>query len=214
LLNQASAQTATNPLAARRSHFAPRAKSVIYLHMIGAPSQLDLFDYKPALVRHDGQVCPEEMLRGRRFAFIGGQMTLAGTRFRFQRHGQSGQAISELLPHLAGVADELAVIRTLHTDEINHAPAQMFLHTGFGRGGRPSFGSWAVYGLGSENQDLPAFVVMLSGPAGGAGTSLWSTGFLPSVYQGIQFRSSGDAVLFLSNPKGHDDADRRRVLDT
>ena len=203
-----------NPLAARPPHFAPRARHVIYLHMIGAPSQLDLFDHKPKLVEHDGQACPAELLKGKRFAFIGGEMTLAGSQYRFQQHGESGQQISELLPHLATVADDITLLKGLHTDEINHAPAQMFLHTGFGRGGRPSFGSWVVYGLGSENQDLPAFVVMLSGPAGGAGTSLWSTGFLPSVYQGIQFRSSGDPVLFLSNPKGHSAADRRRVLDT
>ncbi len=214
-IGSSPARAATpDPLAARPTHFAPRAKHVIYLHMIGAPSQLDLFDHKPKLVEHDGQVCPAELLKGKRFAFIGGEMTLAGSQYRFQKHGQSGQQISELLPHLATVADDITLLKGLHTDEINHAPAQMFLHTGFGRGGRPSFGSWVVYGLGSENQDLPAFVVMLSGPAGGAGTSLWSTGFLPSVYQGIQFRSSGDPVLFLSNPKGHSAADRRRVLDT
>jgi hypothetical protein len=203
-----------SPLAARPTNFAPRARHVIYLHMIGAPSQLDLFDHKPKLIEHDGQVCPAELLKGKRFAFIGGEMMLAGSQYKFQKHGQSGQKISELLPHLASVADDITLLKGLHTDEINHAPAQMFLHTGFGRGGRPSFGSWAVYGLGSENEDLPAFVVMLSGPAGGAGTSLWSTGFLPSVYQGIQFRSNGDPVLFLSNPKGHSAADRRRVLDT
>jgi hypothetical protein len=139
---------------------------------------------------------------------------LAGSRYQFKQHGESGQHLSELLPHLSTVADDLTILRGMHTDEINHAPAQMFLHTGFGRGGRPSFGSWAVYGLGSESQNLPAYVVMLSGAAGGAGTSLWSTGFLPSVYQGVQFRSSGDPVLFLSNPKGHSAADRRRVLDT
>ncbi len=203
-----------NPLAARLPHFAPTARNVIYLHMIGAPSQLDLFDNKPKLVEHDGQACPPELLEGKRFAFLGGEMTLAGSQYRFDRHGQSGQEISELLPHLATVADDITILKGLHTDEINHAPAQMFLHTGFGRGGRPSFGSWVVYGLGSESRDLPAYVVMLSGPAGGAGTSLWSTGFLPSVYQGVQFRSSGDPVLFLSNPKGHSAADRRRVLDT
>src|SRR5262249_39653870 len=156
-----------------------------------APSQLDLFNYKPELVRRDGETCPEELTRGKRFAFIGGEMTLAGTTFKFGQHGQSGQHMSELLPHLAEVADELAIVNSLHTEEINHAPAQMFLHTGFGRGGRPSFGSWVVYGLGSETRDLPAYVVMLSGPLGGAGTSMWSSGFLPSVYQGIQFRSSG-----------------------
>jgi len=201
------------PPAGRRTHFAPKAKRVIYLHMIGAPSQLDLFDDKPALRRFDGQTCPEELTRGKRFAFIGGKLTLAGSRFRFARHGQSGQVMSELLPHLGGVADELAVVRSLHTDEINHGPAQMFLHTGFGRGGRPSFGSWVAYGLGSENRDLPAYVVLVSGPTGGGGTSLWSAGFLPSVYQGIQFRTSGDPVLFLSNPRGQGSADRRRILD-
>jgi hypothetical protein len=211
LSERSSAQQ--NPLAARVGHFAARAKHVIYLHMIGAPSQLDLFDYKPALVRHDGQVCPEELLRGRRFAFIGGRMALAGTTFRFRKHGRSGQEISALLPNLATVADDIAIVRTLHTDEINHAPAQMFLHTGFGRGGRPSFGSWLAYGLGSENQDLPAYVVLVSGPTGGAGTSMWSAGFLPSVYQGIQFRTTGDPVLFLSNPPGQGPDDRRRILD-
>jgi hypothetical protein len=202
-----------DPLAPRKPHFAARAKRVIYLHMIGAPSQLDLYDYKPALVKFDSQPCPQELLEGKRFAFIGGKMTLAGSRFQFARHGKSGQELSELLPNLATVADELCVIRSLHTEQINHAPAQMFLHTGFGRGGRPSMGSWVVYGLGSVTQDLPAYVVLLSGPLGGAGTSLWSAGFLPSVYQGIQFRSSGDPVLFLSNPKGLSGTDRRRVLD-
>jgi hypothetical protein len=203
-----------NPLAARAPHFTPRAKRVIYLHMIGAPSQLDLFDAKPTLAKLDGQPCPEELTKGKRFAFIGGKLTLSSSKFRFAQQGQSGQTLSELLPHLAKVADDITVIRSLHTEEINHAPAQMFLHTGFGRGGRPSFGSWVTYGLGSENADLPAYVVLLSGPLGGAGTSLWSSGFLPSVYQGIQFRSSGEPVLFLGNPPGHDADDRRRVLDT
>ncbi|MFN4261504.1 MAG: DUF1501 domain-containing protein [Gemmataceae bacterium] len=202
-----------DPLAAKLPHFAPRAKHVIYLHMIGAPSQLDLFDYKPALQKFDNQRCPEAYTKGKEFAFIGGELVLAGTPFRFARHGQSGQEMSQLLPSLAKVADELAIIRSLHTEEINHAPAQMFLHSGFGRGGRPSFGSWVAYGLGSENANLPAYVVLLSGPKGGAGTSLWASGFLPSVYQGIQFRSSGDPVLFLSNPVGHDMSDRRRLLD-
>jgi hypothetical protein len=202
-----------HPLAPRLAHFAPRAKSVIYLHMIGAPSQLDLFDHKPQLSKFDGQPCPTDLLKGKRFAFIGDDLTLAGSPYRFKQHGQSGQEFSELLPHLGAIADDVTILKGLHTDEINHAPAQMFLHTGFGRGGRPSFGSWVLYGLGSESENLPAYVVMLSGPAGGAGTSLWSTGFLPSVYQGVQFRSSGDPVLFLSNPNGHDAADRRRVLD-
>ncbi len=202
-----------NPLAAKKSHFTPRAKQVIYLHMIGAPSQLDLFDEKPELVKHHNQPCPPEVTKDRDFAFIGKTSTLAASQWKFSRHGESGQTLSELLPHLAGVADELAVIRSIHTEEINHAPAQMFLHSGFGRGGRPSFGSWVTYGLGSENEDLPAYVVLVSGPKGGAGTSLWSTGFLPSIYQGIQFRSQGDSVLFLSNPEGHSRQDRRRILD-
>jgi hypothetical protein len=204
---------APNPLAAKAPHFAPRAKHVIYLHMIGAPSHLDLFDYKPELVSRNGQACPESFLKGRRFAFIGDAMNLAGSPFKFAKHGEHGQELSELLPNLASVADRIAIVRTLHTEEINHAPAQMFLHTGFGRGGRPSFGSWLSYGLGSQNDDLPAYVVMLSGPLGGAGTTLWSNGFLPSVYQGIQFRSSGDPVLFLSNPPGQSNSDRRRILD-
>jgi uncharacterized protein (DUF1501 family) len=201
------------PPAGLMPHHAPRAKNVIYLHMIGAPSQLDLFDPKPELQRRDGEECPAELLQGKRFAFIGGKMKLSGSPFRFSPQGQSGQQMSELLPHLSSVADELCILRGMHTNEINHAPAQMFLHTGFGRGGRPSMGSWVTYGLGSENTDLPAYVVLLSGPPGGAGTSLWGTGFLPSVHQGIPFRTSGDAVLFLSNPKGHSAKDRRQVLD-
>ncbi|MGN6545720.1 MAG: DUF1501 domain-containing protein, partial [Aureliella sp.] len=190
-----------------------RAKYVIYLHMIGAPSHLDLFDEKPELVKRHNQPCPPEVTKDRDFAFIGKTSTLAGSPWKFAQHGASGQKLSELLPHLAGVADELAIVHSLHTEEINHAPAQMFLHSGFGRAGRPSFGAWVMYGLGSENQDLPGYVVLLSGPAGGAGTNLWSSGFLPSVYQGIQFRSQGDPVLFLTNPDGVQASDRRRQLD-
>ena len=197
----------------RPTHFAPRAKRVIYLHMVGAPSQLDLFDHKPALERHDGKPAPDEFIKGKRFAFLRGHPSIAASRFAFRRHGASGAEISELLPHLAGVADELTFVKSLHTDEFNHAPAQLFLHTGFGRLGRPSMGSWVTYGLGSENADLPSYVVLLSGPLAGAGTSLWGPGFLPSVHQGVQFRSNGEPVLFLRNPEGHNDADRRRVLD-
>ncbi len=213
LLNEQTMAAPADPLGKRKPMFRPRAKRVIYLHMIGAPSQLDLFEDKPELKKRDGEDCPESLLKGRRFAFIGGKLKLAGTKWKFARHGQSGQEISELLPHLSTVADDIAIVKTLHTEEINHAPAQMFLHTGFGRGGRPSFGSWVTYGLGSTNRDLPAYVVLQSGPPGGAGTSLWANGFLPSVYQGIQFRSSGDPVLFLSNPKGHTHSDRRRIYD-
>ena len=211
-----AAGTAKNAgvLAARPTHFAPRAKRVIYLHMVGAPSQLDLFDHKPELLKYDGKPCPDDFIKGKRFAFLRGHPSIAASKYRFARHGGSGAEISELLPHLGKVADEIALVKSVHTDEFNHAPAQLFLHTGFGRLGRPSLGSWVTYGLGSENADLPAYVVMLSGPLAGAGTSLWSSGFLPSVHQGVQFRSSGEPVLFLNNPGGYSSADRRRVLDT
>ncbi|MDZ4850777.1 MAG: DUF1501 domain-containing protein [Pirellulaceae bacterium] len=212
-LLQQSMEAANNPLSARSGHFPARAKSVIYLHMIGAPSQLDLFDPKPDLVKHHNEVCPESFLEGRRFAFIGGELRLAGSQSTFAKHGQSGHSISSKLPFLSKVADDLCFVHSLHTEEINHAPAQIFLHTGFGRGGRPSFGSWVSYGLGSENQDLPAYVVLQSGPASGAGSSTYSSGFLPSVHQGIPFRSEGDSVLYLSNPKDHPAESRRRVLD-
>lgn len=196
------------------THHRPKAKSVIYLHMIGAPSQLDMFDEKPELLKRDGEPCPAEITKNRDFAFIGKTSQLAGSPWRFSPQGASGHVMSELLPHLAGVADQLAILRSMHTDEINHAPAQLFLHSGFGRGGRPSLGSWISYGLGTENEDLPAYVALLSGPPGGAGTSLWGNGFLPSLHQGVRFRSEGDPVLFLKNPAGHNEADRRRVLDT
>jgi uncharacterized protein (DUF1501 family) len=202
-----------HPLAPKAPQIPARAKRVIYMHMVGAPSQLDLFEHKPLLQQRDGDECPESLLKGKRFAFIGGAMTLAGSPFRFAKHGQSGLEISELLPHIASIADDIAVIKTLHTEEINHAPAQMFLHSGFGRPGRPGFGSWVTYGLGSEANDLPAYVTLLSGPLAGAGTSLWSSGFLPSVYQGVQFRSAGDPVLFLSDPPGQTRTDRRRIVD-
>jgi hypothetical protein len=217
-LNQLLAQSlcAASPSAGttRAPHFAPRAKRVIYLHMVGAPSQLDLFDHKPALAPLDGRPCPDDFIRGKRFAFIRGHPNIAASRFAFARHGQSGAELSSLLPHLAGVADEIAIVKSLHTDEFNHAPAQLMLHTGFGRPGRPSGGAWITYGLGSENSDLPAYVVLQSGPLAGAGTQLWSAGFLPSLHQGVQFRGSGEPVLFLENPPHHRAADRRQVLDT
>ena len=195
-------------------HHAATAKRIIYLHMIGAPSHLDLYDDKPELVKRHNEPCPAEVTKDRDFAFIGKTSTLAGSPWKFSRHGQCGHSFSELLPHLAEVADDMAFVHSIHSEEINHAPAQMFLHSGFGRAGRPSLGAWVTYGLGSENSDLPAYVVLLSGPTGGAGTTLWSNGFLPSVYQGTQFRSEGDAVLFLSSPKDVTSDDRRRQLDT
>jgi uncharacterized protein (DUF1501 family) len=208
-----SQTAATDPQAAKPPHFVPRAKSVIFLHMVGAPSQLELFDYKPTLAKFDGQPCPKHLIEGRRFAFLRGHPSLLGPRFKFARHGQSGLELSELLPHLATVTDEIAVVKTLHTEQINHGPAQLMFHTGFGRFGRPSVGSWVSYGLGSENRDLPAYVVMVTGKVAGAGSALWGSGFLPSVHQGVEFRSQGDPVLFLSNPAGITASDRRRLLD-
>jgi uncharacterized protein (DUF1501 family) len=195
------------------THHRPRAKSVIFLHMVGAPSQLELFDYKPMLAKYDGEPCPKELIEGKRFAFLRGHPSLLGPRFKFAQHGQSGVELSELLPHLATVADEIAVVKTLHTEQINHGPAQLMFQTGFGRFGRPSIGSWVSYGLGSENRDLPAYVVMITGKVAGAGGALWGSGFLPSRHQGVEFRSQGDPVLYLSNPPGVTPADRRRMLD-
>jgi hypothetical protein len=182
--------------------------------MAGAPSQLDLFDYKPKLVQFNGQKIPEEFIRGERFAFIKGVPNLLGTPHKFRPHGKSGQVIADILPHLATVADEISVVRSLYTDQFNHAPAQIFMNTGHQLPGRPSMGSWLTYGLGSENRDLPGFVVLLSGlnnPDGGK--ACWSSGFLPTVYQGVEFRSKGDPVLFVSNPEGMNHDARRESLD-
>ena len=201
-------------LAAKPSHFAARAKSVIFLHMVGAPSQLDLYDHKPVLQQNDGLPCPDEFLAGKRFAFLRGHPNLLGTRFRFSKRGEAGVELSELLPHLATVSDEICLIKSLHTEMFNHAPAQLFFQTGFGRFGRPTLGSWVNYGLGSENDDLPGFVVLITGQVAGAGNSLWGSGFLPTVYQGVEFRSKGDPVLFLSNPQGIDAPRRRRIVDS
>ena len=199
--------------ARQQPHFRPRAKHIIYVHLVGAASQLDLFSHKPELKRRDGQKCPDYMFKGKRLAFIREHPLLLGSRFKFPRHGQSGLHLSEHLPQLGTVADELCLIQSIRTEHFNHAPAQLFQHTGFGRFGRPGIGSWVSYGLGSENQDLPGYVVMITGSVAGAGNSLWGSGFLPTVHQGIEFRSSGEPVLFLSDPKGIQRPDRRRIVD-
>ncbi|MEM9585933.1 MAG: DUF1501 domain-containing protein [Planctomycetota bacterium] len=203
------------PLSVKHPHLPARAKSVIHIHMVGSPSHLDLFDPKPELERRNGQLCPDEMFQGKKFAFIRSQPTLFGTpgAWGFKPCGQSGTAISNLLPNLQGVADDLCMIRSVHTDEFNHGPAQLFMLSGFGRFGRPSLGSWVTYGLGSQNQDLPGFVVLITGNVLGAGNSAWGSGFLPTVYQGVEFRSTGDPVLFLSNPPGVDKSSRRSIID-
>jgi len=215
-LQAAGDHAALNPLAPRRPHIAPRAKNIIYLHMAGSPTQLELFDFKPALKKHDGKPCSKEYLDGKRFAFIHPQANpvMMGPLFDFKQHGQAGTWISELLPNIATVADELCVIRSMFTTQFNHSPAQLLLHTGDPRFGSPSMGSWITYGLGSENENLPGFMVLASGGrTPSAGKSVWGSGYLPSVYQGTQCRNTGDPVLYLSNPKGLDSTSRRRQLD-
>lgn len=205
---------ALNPMAPKKPHFAPKAKNVIYLFMAGAPSQVDLFDPKPTLVKYNGEPCPDELLKGERFAFIRGKPRLLGSPYKFEQVGESGQWVSELLPHFKEIADDVAVVRSVKTDQFNHAPAQIFMNTGFQIPGRPSLGSWLTYGLGSENKDLPGFVVLISGennPDGGK--ACYASGFLPSVYQGVEFRSQGDAVLFVTDPDGVTREIRRDTLD-
>jgi len=203
-----------NPLEPKHPHFAANAKNVIYLHMAGSPPHLDLFDYKPELVKRDGQPCPDTFLKGKRFAFTSGVPKLLGTRRTFKQYGKNGAWISDAIPNLAGIADDLMIIRSMNTDEFNHAPAQLLLYTGSPRQGRPSMGTWVTYGLGSENQNLPGFVVLISsGVSPSAGKNAWGSGFLPSVFQGVQCRSKGDPVLYVSNPKGMDRSMRRLSLD-
>lgn len=192
-----------------------KAKSVIYLHMAGSPSQVDLFEHKPALQKFHGQDCPQEYLEGKRFAFIQGTPKMLGAQFDYSQHGQSGQWISSLLPEFAKVVDDVCVIRSLNTEQFNHSPAQLLLHTGNSLPGYPSMGSWVTYGLGSANADLPGFVVLASGgKTPSAGKSLWGSGFLPTMYQGVQCRTDGgDPILYLSDPKGLSRGRRRKTLD-
>ncbi len=201
-------------MGAPRTHFPARAKAVIYLSMSGAPSQLDLFDFKPKLKEMSGQKVPQSLIEGERFAFLSGQPSLLGTPFRFTRHGQAGHEISELLPHTARVADELAFVYSMKTDQFNHSPAELLLFTGHARPGRPSMGAWINHGLGSEATDLPGFVVLQSGRPGRCGVGCIGSGFLPTHLQGVTFRSGGDPVLSLSNPEGMPSEVRRDSLDT
>ena len=201
-------------------HFAPRAKRVVYLFQSGAPSQLDMFDYKPQLERLRGSDLPESVRQGQRLTGMTATQTtfpVAPSMFRFQQHGESGAWISELLPYTAKIADRLCIVRSIHTEAINHDPAVTFFQTGAQLAGRPSIGAWISYGLGSSNRDLPGFVVMVSSGSGRNGQPLydrlWGSGFLPTRYQGVKFRSTGDPVLYLSDPDGIDRAARRRFLD-
>jgi hypothetical protein len=205
----------TNPLAPRQPHYPPRAKRVIFLFMAGAPSHLELFDYKPELARFDGKLPPADLIQGYRAAFINPNSKLLGPKFKFARHGRCGAELSELLPHLAGVVDDIAIVKSMVTDAFNHAPGQILMNTGSQQFGRPSVGAWATYGLGSESQDLPGFIVFSSGKKGpSGGNSNWGSGFLPTVYQGVQFRGGSEPVLYLSNPRGVDAQTQRDSLDT
>jgi hypothetical protein len=213
-----SALAAESKIENRKSKIGPmlpaRAKSVIYLDMSGAPPTLDLFDYKPELVKLNMQPCPDSLMKGERFAFIKGVPKMLGTPYKFMQHGKSRAWVSELLPHTAAMVDDLTIIHSMNTDQFNHAPAELFLYTGNAIAGNPAMGSWLTYGLGTENRNLPGFVVLISGgtdPTGGK--SLWSSGFLPSIYQGVQCRSVGDPILYLSDPSGMSRDGRRSSLD-
>lgn len=203
-----------NPLAPKAPHFPAKAKQVIYLHLTGSPPHLDLYDYKPELVKRDGQACPDEFLKGKRFAFTTGVPKLMGTPRKFAQHGNGGVWLSDAVPHLHDVADEMCVIKSMYTDQFNHAPAELLLYTGSPRSGRPSMGTWVTYGMGSENENLPGFVVLISsGTQPNGGKNSFGSGFLPSVYQGVQCRSKGDPVLYASDPPGMDRDLRRSTLD-
>ncbi len=209
------AQQAANPLAPKQPHFAPKAKKVIFLFMAGAPSHLEMFDYKPQLAKFNGTLPPPDLLKGYRAAFINPNSKLLGPKFKFAKYGQSGAELSELIPHTATVVDDIAIVKSMVTDAFNHAPGQLMMNTGAQNFGRPSMGAWVTYGLGSEAQDLPAFVVFSTGRKGpSGGNSCWGSGFLPTVYQGVQFRNVGDPVLYLSNPRGVDERLGRDSLDT
>jgi hypothetical protein len=201
------------PLTPRAPHHKAKAKRVIYLFMGGAPSQLDLFDYKPALAKYNGKPVPQEVVMGQKYAFIKPDAALYASEFKFAKHGACGAELSEALPHLAEVVDEIALVKSMTTDAFNHAPAQVLMQSGSTQFGRPCFGSWTLYGLGSEAQNLPGFVVLNSAGGLSGGASLYGSGFLPTLYQGVPFRKTGDPVLFLSNPAGITDKMQRRTLD-
>jgi hypothetical protein len=205
---------AVNPLAPRFPHFAPKAKRVIYMFHAGAPSHIDLYDYKPELAKRNGQLPPADLLKGYRAAFINPNSALLGPKFKFNRYGKSGLEISELMPNIGSIADEICLIRSMQTDAVNHAPGQIMMNTGSQLFGRPSLGAWTVYGLGSESQVLPGYVVLSSANGTSGGASNWGPGFLPTVYGGVPFRGSGDPVLYLSNPKGLDGDAQRASLAT
>ena len=203
-----------NPLLPKLPPFAAKAKRVIYLHLTGSPPHLDMWDHKPELVKRDGQECPDEYIKGKKFAFTSGTPKLMGSPRKFAQYGKNGIWMSDAIPHLHEVADDLCVINSMTTDHFNHAPAELFVHTGFQQPGRPTFGAWTTYGLGSENQNLPGYVVLISsGVQPNGGKSSFGSGFIPSVYQGVQCRSKGDPVLYVTDPPGMNRSLRRSSLD-
>jgi hypothetical protein len=216
LLTDSLARGASIPaasLAPREPHFKGKARRVIHIFMAGAPSQLELFDYKPELTKLEGKPLPPSVIGGQRYAFIRPDAAVLGPRYKFSRHGKSGAELSEMLPHLATVADEICLVKSVSTDQFNHAPAQIFFNTGFSQPGRPCLGSWVLYGLGAETQELPAFVVMSTGSGLSGGSALWSSGFLPTVYTGTRFRNQGDPILNVGNPAGVDARLQRDTID-
>ncbi len=214
LLSESAQGSQSDPLSPKAPPQPAKAKRVIFLFMAGAPSHLELFDYKPQLAKFDGTLPPPDLLKGYRAAFINPNSKLLGPRFKFARHGATGTELSELLPHFAKIVDQVAIVKSMTTDAFNHAPGQLLMNTGTMQFGRPSMGSWLLYGLGSETKDLPGFVVFSSGTKGpSGGDSCWGSGFLPTFYQGVQLRSGGDPVLYLSNPPGVDTEMQRDSLD-
>lgn len=204
-----------NPGGTRAPHFQPKAKRVIFLHMAGGPSHLEMFDYKPTLKKFDGKPCPQELLEGKKLAFAKGTPNMLGPQAEFKQYGQDGTWVSERLPYFSKIVDEVTMIKSMTTSQFNHAPAQILMHSGYQLLGRPSLGSWLSYGLGSENNNMPGFVVLTSGGKNpSAGKSVWGSGFLPSVYQGVKCRSTGEPVLFSKNPKHIDDVLRKKTIGT
>jgi hypothetical protein len=213
LAGESSAQEPAGPLAARAPHFPAKIKRVVYMFQAGAPSQLELYDPKPELAKRNGQLPPPELLQGYRAAFINPNSALLGGKFGFAPHGNCGMELSEVLPQIAGIADQMVLIRSMQTDAVNHAPAQIMMNSGSQQFGRPSLGSWTLYGLGSESKDLPGFVVLTSAKGTSGGASNYGSGFLPTTFSGTPFRSTGDPVLYLSNPKGVDGQAQRDSID-
>ncbi len=213
LARGAAAAASGDLMTPKQPHFPGKARAVIHLFMAGAPSQLDLFDYKPELLKLEGKPLPPSVIGGQRYAFIRSDAAVMAPRFKFKKYGRSGAELSEILPHIGSIADEICLIRSMKTDQFNHAPAQIFFNTGFSQPGRPSIGSWATYGLGSESKNLPAYVVMSTGSGISGGAANWSSGFIPTTFTGVRLRNQGDPILNVASPKGVDDRLQRDTLD-